>query len=194
MNNEELINNRIKEMVKELHEIFKLEDLDLFEQAYDKYQALFFIDNSNFEIWKHYYFFLWTIYEDAPMEFQERIKLEDKLQELLKIGLLHFSDKAEYYFLIGYTINIFPYLYGEYNEYEEKAIVFLKKACEIEPNNLIYQMCLMGADAIQNVNHYNKICEIIAPIALEKYKGIGYMNTYFRQILYRIDKKYWGGN
>ncbi len=41
-----------------LDEILKLEELGLFEDAYQEYISLFSEENIDFEVWKHFYFFL----------------------------------------------------------------------------------------------------------------------------------------
>ncbi len=166
-----------------LDEILKLEELGLFEDAYQEYISLFSEENIDFEVWKHFYFFLWTSYEDATIEFYERIEAESQLQKLIQVGKLHFSELAEFNFIAGYTIGIFPYIYGEYHEWEEKGRDMLQYAFQIEPKNLIYEMLYLGCGRKLDSERYNKCLLEARPKGIEQYSGIGYLNTYFRQVL-----------
>jgi hypothetical protein len=172
---------------EKLKEIVKLEDLGLFEEAFIAYNSIFLPEEPNFEIWRYYYFFLWTSYEDASSEFFERIEAEKRLQDLIKIGVMNFSEIAEFNFIAGYTICIFPYIYGEYEEWEEKAAQMLKKAFLKEPKNPIYEMIYLGSGQEINPDRYNQCRKEAQPKVLDQFSGIGYLNNYFRQIL--LDKK-----
>jgi hypothetical protein len=168
-----------------LEKILELEELGLFEEVYKEYNTIFVAEDSDFEIWKFYYFFLWTSYEDASVEFYERIEAENKLQKLIQIGISNFSEKAEFNFLAGYTISIFPYIYGEYKLWEQISQDMLQKAFNLEPQNQIYEMIYLGCGRVINTARYNQCHSDIQPIVVEKYSGIGYLNRYFRQVLKR---------
>ena len=169
---------------KDLTQILELEDLNLFDEIIVAYDQIFLETEPDFIIWKHFYFFIWNSYEDANEEFCTKIDLEKRLQRMIKIGDSHFSQNPEYNFIAGYTIFIFPYLYGEnYREMEEKSKNMLQKASEIEPNNLIYRMVYLGCGREFNSILYNKTCLEAAPKIIEQFSGSGHLNKYFRQVL-----------
>jgi hypothetical protein len=54
-------------MTQSLQDIFQLEDTEQFDKAFDAYSDIYSKDKNDYEIWKHFYFFLWTAIEDAPI-------------------------------------------------------------------------------------------------------------------------------
>ena len=168
----------------ELTEIIKLEDKKKFELAYEFYLKLYSEKGTDFEIWKHYYFFVWIIIENLHNDFSEKIEREKKLQNLFEDGKNIFSEIAEFNFIVGYTMSIFPYEFGEYEVYEKLSAELMQKATNIESENLIYRMALSGST--ENGASKNTDLKIeVSKIVNEKYKGIGLLNEYFIQVLNR---------
>ena len=176
-------------MKESLQNIFELEDAEKFEEVYKIYSDLYLECKSDYEIWKHFYFFLWTAIEDAPIEFNEKINHNEIMQKMFEDGKKYFSDLADFNFIAGYTVSIFPYEYGNYDDLEIEANQMLKKATLIEPKNLIYKFAYMGNMVNANNEEYRKLEVEVAPIVLETFSGKGALNKYFRQVLYRINKK-----
>ena len=52
-------------MNQNLENIFKLESEEKYNEAYFQYKSLLNSNPINFEIWKYYYFFLWSMIEDV---------------------------------------------------------------------------------------------------------------------------------
>ena len=174
-------------MKESLQNIFELEDAEKFEEVYKIYSDLYLEDKSDYEIWKHFYFFLWTAIEDAPSEFNEKINHNEMMQKMFEDGKKYFSDLADFNFIAGYTVSIFPYEYGNYDDLEIEANQMLKKATEIEHKNLIYK--LVYYRSLENVDKVEcrKLEAESAPKILETFSGKGTLNKYFRQVLtYRI--------
>ena len=48
------------------------------------------------------------------------------------------SELAEFNFLAGYAVSIFPYEFGDFEDLERQGAEMLLKATEIEPENIIY--------------------------------------------------------
>lgn len=176
-------------MTQSLQEIFKLEDDNQFDKAFEKYSDLYSKSQSNYEVWKHFYFFLWTTIEDAPSSFQDKINLRHLLQNLFDEGKQNFSDKADFNFIAGYTVSIFPYEYGDYEDLEEEGNQMLLKATQLDPDNVIYKMVFQGNLTMTDKEKYRQLEIKAAPKVLETFEGNGALKKYFKQVLYRLDKK-----
>ena len=176
-------------MKQTLEKIFELEEENKFDEVFELYQTLYSESKSDYEIWKNFHFFLWIAIEDGTTEFNERIEVNKLLQKLFDEGKSNFSELADFNFIAGYTVSIFPYEYGDYDDLEMEAELMLKKANELEPENLIYKLAYFGS--IQNVDkeEYRKLEIESSPKVLETFSGKGMLNKYFRQVLNRIDKK-----
>ena len=173
-------------MQKELIKIIELENSNDFELAFLEYDNLYNQNKSVFEIWKYFYFFLWIIIENMPNDFVEKIKREERLKEMFSDGNSKFSNNPEFNFIVGYTMSIFPYEFGDFDEYEKKAEELLEKARNLDPINPIYKMVCLSSSIDDNSEEYLLASAEAAQIVKEKYNGIGLYNDYFIQVLYRI--------
>ncbi|MCZ8331654.1 MAG: hypothetical protein O9282_10110 [Flavobacterium sp.] len=173
-------------MQKELIKIIELENSNDFELAFLEYDNLYNQNKSDFEIWKYFYFFLWIIIENMPNDFVEKIKREERLKEMFSDGNSKFSNNPEFNFIVGYTMSIFPYEFGDFDEYEKKAEELLEKARNLDPINPIYKMVCLSSSIDDNSEEYLLASAEAAQIVKEKYNGIGLYNDYFIQVLYRI--------
>ena len=176
-------------MTQSLQDIFKLEDSKNFDEAFDAYNALYNNNNSDYEVWKHFYFFLWTAIEDAPSSFQDKVNLRHLLQVMFDEGKKTFADNADFNFIAGYTVSLFPYEYGNYEDLEKEGNDMLLKAKQIQPDNLIYRLVYLGSISNVDQQKYRQAEIDAASKVLETFSGIGTLNRYFRQVLYRLDKK-----
>lgn len=175
-------------MTQKLQYIFELEEKEQFEEAFQAYNRIYSADEGDYDVWKHFYFFLWTAIEDAPSSFHDKINLRHRLQVMYEEGKVRFSDRADFNFVAGYTVSIFPYEYGDYEDLEREGEEMLLKATLLEPNNLIYKLAYLGSLTNVDQNEYRQAEVETAPIVLETFKGTGLFNKYFRQVLYRLDK------
>lgn len=57
----------------------------------------------------------------------------------LNNGLNKHSELAEFNFITGYTVSIFPYEFGDYEELNIKGSEMLKKATKLKPEKLNLQ-------------------------------------------------------
>jgi hypothetical protein len=176
-------------MTQFLQDIFQLEDSNQFEKVFDLYSDIYSKDKSDYEIWKHYYFFLWSAIEDTPSSFQDKIGLRKLLEKIFNEGKQSFDDKADFNFLAGYTVSIFPYEYGDYDDLENEGIQMLLKATQLEPDNKIYKMVYMGSLESSTKENQKQTEFEAASKVLEEFCGNGLLNRYFRAVLYRNDKK-----
>ncbi len=175
-------------MLQSLQQIFELEDERKFDEAFDAYNELYNQD-TGYEVWKHFYFFLWTAIEDASSSFHDRINLRHLLQTMLEEGKRRYPNVADFNFIAGYTVSIFPYEFGNYDDLENEGGAMLRKATKLEPDNIIYKMVYLTAGANSNSKQYEKAVVEAASTVLETFKGAGALNKYFRQVLYRVDKE-----
>jgi hypothetical protein len=177
-------------MNKNLEQIFELESTEKYNEAYSLYQKLISENNLDFQTWKYYFFFLWTMIEDVNGLFTKDIDLRTELESELKNGINKYSDLAEFNFIAGYTICIFPYEFGDYKELETKGFKMLKKASEMEPSNPIYKMAYLGSKVLNEKEQslYEKACEETKPILETEYCGKGFLNEYFSQVFNRYGK------
>jgi len=111
-------------MQKELNTIFQLEEAEKFDEAFEAYNVLFSQYLSEYIVWKHFYFFLWMAIEDATSVFHEKIDLRNLLKGMFDEGNSKFSSIADFNFTAGYTVSIFPYEYGDYDD-----LTILQKEC-----------------------------------------------------------------
>ncbi|MBL1219201.1 MAG: hypothetical protein D8M59_17115 [Planctomycetes bacterium] len=178
------------EMEKKLNEIFELENAEKYNEAYSEYQKLISENNADFETWKFYFFFLWSMLEDVNGLFTEDIDLRTELESELKSGLKNYSDLAEFNFIAGYAVSIFPYEFGDYEELDKKGREMLKKAFDLEPNNPIYKMVYLGSQepSEKNQTEYQNACLESELKVREIYNGNGLLNDYFKQVLIRTEK------
>lgn len=168
-----------------IEHILQLEENNKFEKAFDAYQKLYSHQNLDFEIWKHFFFFLWICIEDAPSNFQEKIDLNKELKEKFIDGKNNFSELAEFNFITGYTVSIFPYEFGDFDDLEKESSKMLLKATKIEPKNIIYKMVYLGNLPNKKEKEYREAVISARPIVHDIFNGIGFLNNYFRQVLVR---------
>jgi hypothetical protein len=176
-------------MTQSLYNIFKLEDNKQFDEAFDAYNNFYNQNKNDYEVWKHFYFFLWTAIEDAPSSFHDKINLRPLMQIMFDEGKKAFADNADFNFIAGYTVSIFPYEYGDYDDLEKEGNEMLLKATQLQPDNLIYRMVYLGSISNVDRQQYRQVEIDAAPKVLETFSGTGALNRYFRQVLYRLDKQ-----
>jgi hypothetical protein len=178
-------------MNQNLEQIFELESAEKYNEAYSLYRKLISENNEDFEMWKNYFFFLWSMLEDVNGVFRKDIDLRTELESELKSGLNKYSELAKFNFIAGYAVSIFPYEFGDYEELDTKGKEMLKKAYEMEPNNPIYVMAYLGSQSLNEKGQrlYEKACEESKPILITNYSGKGLVNEYFSQVFNRDGKK-----
>lgn len=178
-------------MNKKLKQIFELESVEKYSDVYYLYKKLISKKGVDFETWKYYFFFLWSMIEDVNGFFKIEIDLRKELEMQLKNGLERFSELAEFNFVAGYTISIFPYEFGDYEELEKKGKEMLEKATELKPENPIYRMIYLGSQKLNKKEQveYENVCIESQPMIKSKYNGQGLLNEYFTDVFIRDGKK-----
>ncbi|MEO9952986.1 hypothetical protein [Nonlabens sp.] len=125
--------------------------------------------------------------EDVNGKFKKDIDLRTELESELKNGLNKYLELAEFNFIAGYTISIFPYEFGDYEELEIKGKELLKKAFELDQSNPIYKMVYLGSKSLNEKEQslYKQVCADSKLILKTKYNGKGLLNKYYNQVFNR---------
>lgn len=108
------------------------------------------------------------------------------LRTMLREGKAAFADIADFNFIAGYTVSLFPYLFGGYKEMEKEGIRWLQRAVELAPDDLVYKMGYLGGIRNADFRQYEEAKLNAAPLVVERFKGAGVLNSYFREVLYRV--------
>ena len=126
--------------------------------------------------------------EDVNGLFKKDIDLQTELESELKNGLKKYSELAEFNFIAGYAISIFPYEFGDYEELEIKGKEMLKKAFELEQSNPIYKMVYLGSKSLNEREQslYKNACTESKLILKTKHSGKGLLNEYYNQVFNRV--------
>ncbi len=165
-------------------QVLELEELEKFEDAFHAYELLDY--QNTFEHWKPFYFFLWYMnVEDVPLgttKLIEKYNLDEKLKKVTNIGFRQFSANSQFKFVAGYTISLFPYYYGDYEEWENKGNELLKAAYEQEPDNIIFELAFNGSSFGSN-EQYNKTKPKASEAIRVEFSGKGLLNSYFGEVL-----------
>lgn len=180
-------------MSKKLETIFELENAEKYSEAYFAYRDLI-SENKNFKNWQYYFSFLWLIIE-GPLEekFDLNIDLRIKLKEELVFGIENFSQIAEFNFLAGYIVSLFPYEFGDYDEFERMGKKMIKRAVDMNPENPIYWMVYLGSEKQNKKGKelYKNYCLQSQNLIKIKYKGKGLLHRYFSDVLLRDGEVYY---
>ena len=174
-------------MNENLKQIFELESAEKYNEAFGLYQKRIAENNNDFETWKYYFFFLWSMIEDVTGVFRKDIDLRAELESELRNGLKKYSELAEFNFIAGYAVYIFPYEFGDLEELDTEGSKMLKKASEMEKTNPIYEMAYLGSQALDEKGRglYEKACAKSQRILKTKYSGNGLLNEYFSNVFNR---------
>jgi hypothetical protein len=169
--------------------VYALEDENDFESVFLIYRKTFELDRQDFQLWRSFYFFLWyCLVEDGFLKcenFNLAYNLSKEYDLLLDYGHRTYSNNPEFNFIVGYTISVYPYLFPNILETESLGKQLVKKAWNLERSNLIYNMVRLG-DSLPGSEEYSRSCINASTLVLVQYKGNGYLNSYFRSVLFRI--------
>jgi len=172
-----------------LETVYELEDENDFESAFLIYKKTFELDSQDFQLWRSFYFFLWYCLVEEGFLKSEKFNLDFNLMKeydiILNYGHGTYSNNPEFNFIVGYTISVYPYLFANILESESLGNQLLKKAWNLERTNLIYNMVRLG-DSLPGSEEYSRSCINASTLVLVQYKGKGYLNSYFRSVLFRI--------
>jgi hypothetical protein len=106
---------------------------------------------------------------------------ENMLKELTNFGLNNFDGDADFLWTFGYMISLFPFYFGEYEEWESKGHEMLEEAHNLRPNDLIIKWVYLGGkNDEQYKKEYQETCHIVASILKSRFRGDGELQQYFK--------------
>ncbi|WP_100334107.1 hypothetical protein [Bacillus alkalisoli] len=111
---------------------------------------------------------------------------ENLLKELTIHGFRKYSDQPDFLWTFGYMISMFPYYFGEHEEWENIGKEMLAKAYHLRPSDLISKMVYLGildSSKLDNDTAYKKACLEVSPILSLTFRGEGAFQRYFKEVL-----------
>lgn len=131
-------------------------------------------------------FFCWyVVVEQEPLGITDADidtgELESILTEVTHFGLAHFMTHEDFLWCFGYMISMFPYYFGDYEQWEEKGISMLKRAYELYPEEPVYKYSYLGSFS----NTYRKhkdVLQQVQTVLEDRFKGDGLLSEYFKSI------------
>lgn len=131
-------------------------------------------------------FFCWyVVVEQEPLGITDADidtgELESILTEVTHFGLAHFMTNEDFLWCFGYMISMFPYYFGDYEQWEEKGIFMLKRAYELYPEEPVYKYSYLGSFS----NTYRKhkdVFQQVQTVLEDRFKGDGLLSEYFKSI------------
>lgn len=172
-----------------LNHILRLEDSEKYNEAYLAYQTLIIRGIVDFDAWKHYFFFLYTMVESPNEKFSMAIDLHQKFADELAHGLEKFRENTEFNFIVGYALCFIPGNYEGFEALCRQGVEMLKKAHASVPENPMYTIAYLGAiiqPSEELKKQYTKACIASKEIVQETFSGKGLLNNYFKVALSRF--------
>ena len=113
--------------------------------------------------------------------------VQNALTQAVKEGTNHFTGVPKYLCLVGFMINLFPYLFESafelsYFEIEHLGMEMMQKACILDPENPVAKMLFLGTKPLSDENKREKTAYRQDQI-LHSFSGESWPDRYFRQLL-----------
>jgi len=129
-------------------------------------------------------FFCWYVLtEEGPLEIQDVDfdELETLLRQVTDFGLAKFVGNADFLWCFGYMISLFPYYFGDYEDWEEKGICMLRRAHELFPNEPVYKYSYLGSFPTSDEklkDEFKKVQFVLKA----RFQGNGVLSEYFKSV------------
>ncbi|MEH7086772.1 hypothetical protein V7139_29260 [Neobacillus drentensis] len=136
-------------------------------------------------------FFCWYVLaEEGPLDIKgvDFDELETVLRQVTDFGLANFMTNEDFLWCFGYMISLFPYYFGDYESWEEKGNLMLKRAYELCPNDPIYKYSYLGCLPNTYGKHKDEYQQVHAVLE-DRFQGEGVLSGYFKSVWHR-----WHGN
>ena len=137
----------------------------------------------------HLGFFCWyVVVEQGPLGITDADidtgELESILTEVTHFGLAHFMTNEDFLWCFGYMISMFPYYFGDYEQWEEKGISMLKRAYELYPEEPVYKYSYLGSFTNTYRTRRTRKNELkrVKPVLEDRFRGEGLLSEYFKSI------------
>ncbi len=106
------------------------------------------------------------------------------LQEVTQTGFENFPDKSDFLWCFGYMIYLFPYYFGDFDQWQQKGIEMTKQAYEKTKDPML-KMIYLGCDVKRDLRGYYDACNEARPLVADRFSGNGVLNHYFAAVLNR---------
>ncbi|MFK8795852.1 hypothetical protein [Planococcus plakortidis] len=129
-------------------------------------------------------FFCWyLVVEEGPLGIKsmDLDELTTILIQVTNFGLTNFEDHEEFLWIFGWMISLFPYYFGDYEEWEEKGKSMLKRAHELNPEDPVYRYSYIGSLASSEVELKNGY-QPLEVVLEDRFQGKGVLSEYFKDI------------
>lgn len=129
-------------------------------------------------------FFCWyVLVEEGPLgikdvDFDE---LETVLNEVTHFGLANFMTNEDFLWCFGYMISLFPYYFGDYDYWEEKGILMLKRAYELCPDEPVYRYSYFSSLPNNDGKLKDEFYQVQAVLE-DRFQGEGVLSEYFKSV------------
>ena len=167
-------------------DIYELENIQQWEEAKNILVTKWLENKSDLKILINLGTLCWYI-----LVFWERIEnkglkkdtFQIILEDVTNYSMDNFYDNFEFLWVFGYMITLFPYYFGDYEEYEQKGKEMLSKAHRLNPTDSLITMLFLND---QNNDEYKTACIYVKTILDERFKENTPLNRYFKNVFNRI--------
>ncbi len=131
-------------------------------------------------------FFCWyVVVEQGPLGITDADidtgELESILTEVTNFGLAHFMAEEDFLWCFGYMISMFPYYFGDYEQWEEKGDSMLKRAYELYPEEPVYKYSYLGSLPNTYGTRKNELKQVKSVLE-DRFRGEGLLSEYFNSV------------
>lgn len=129
-------------------------------------------------------FFCWYVLVEGEclgIKDVDFVELETVLKEVTHFGLAHFMTNEDFLWCFGYMISLFPYYFGDYENWEKKGISMLKSAYRLCPNEPVYRYSYFSSFSNTDTKLKDEFHQV--QVVLEdRFQGEGLLSQYFRDV------------
>lgn len=108
---------------------------------------------------------------------------ENILLEIKDFGFNHFGRDSEFLWIYGYMVSLFPYYFGEYEEWEEKGQQMIYEAHQLRPQDSIIKLVYirgLPSSVVPGIKDLEQTVNEALPL---RFKGNGELQRYFKEVL-----------
>lgn len=129
----------------------------------------------------------WPTFDESDLEEEDHTECVMLLRSLLNYGQNHFQESADFQWLFGYMMYLFPFYFGsDFDQMEGTAKEMLKKAYILRPEDAILKMTYFeNRDNYKKNHEYHYLCNEVTSTLSERFPGNGVLEKYFREVLTR---------
>lgn len=129
----------------------------------------------------------WPTFDESDMEEKDHTECVMLLRSLLIYGQDHFQENADFQWLFGYMMYLFPFYFGtDFDRMESTSREMLEKAYLLRPQDPIIKMTYFeNRDNYTKDHDYYDLYQEVSSILSERFPGNGKLEEYFKEVLIR---------